>query len=200
MLDRTATVHRETRETKIRVSLNLDGSGRSQLDTGIGFLDHMLDHIARHGLFDLDIAAQGDLHVDSHHTVEDIGICLGRAFDQALGERRGIVRMGSATVPMDEALALAVVDISGRPYAALDIRFTGEKLGDLPTEMISHFLQSFAFSSGMTLHLRLLAGENDHHRAEAIFKALARALLAATRIEPRLAGEAPSTKGMVERA
>lgn len=199
MSERVARVLRETRETRVCVELDLDGRGHAQLNTGIGFLDHMLDHIARHGLFDLTVEAQGDLHVDPHHTVEDVALCLGRAFDQALGERRAIVRMGQATVPMDEALALAVVDISGRPFAALDLSFAGERLGELPTEMVPHFLRTFAFEARLTLHVRLLAGESDHHRAEAIFKALAKALMAATRIEPRLAGEVPSTKGVIER-
>lgn len=199
MSERTATVFRETRETRIRVELDLDGSGQAQVNTGIGFLDHMLDHIARHGLFDLRVEAEGDLHVDTHHTTEDVAICLGRAFDEALQERRGIVRMGQAIVPMDEALALVAVDLSGRPHAALDISFSGERLGNLPTEMIPHFLHSFALEARLTLHIRLLAGQNDHHRAEAIFKALARALMAATRIESRLVGEIPSTKGVLER-
>jgi imidazoleglycerol-phosphate dehydratase len=199
MPDRKATVRRETKETNILVEVDLDGTGKSRVSTGVGFLDHMIDQLARHGIFDIAVEAKGDLHIDTHHTVEDLGICLGRAFNDALGERLGIVRMAQATVPLDEALAMVVIDISGRPYAVLDIPFQSERLGELPTEMIKHFLQTFAFAAGITMHIRLLAGENDHHKSEAVFKALAKALMAATRLEPRLAGEAPSTKGILER-
>jgi imidazoleglycerol-phosphate dehydratase len=195
---RAATLNRDTKETRIRVRLALDGTGQARITTGIGFLDHMLDALARHGRFDLDVEASGDLHVDAHHTVEDVAIVLGRAFAQAVGDAAGIVRMGEATVPLDESLVQAVVDISGRPFAAVDLPFAGEMIGQMPTEMVRHFLRSFAAEARVTLHIRLLAGENDHHRAEAAFKALARALDAATRPDPRIAGVVPSTKGVLD--
>lgn len=195
---RTAEVSRNTKETQIQVRLDLDGSGRATVATGIGFLDHMLDALARHGRFDLDVTATGDLHIDAHHTIEDVAITLGRAFAQAVGDAAGIVRMGEATVPLDESLVHVVVDISGRPFAAVDLPFAGEMIGQMPTEMVRHFLRSFASEARITLHVRLLAGENDHHRAEACFKALARALDAATRYDPRIAGVVPSTKGILD--
>jgi imidazoleglycerol-phosphate dehydratase len=197
MAPRTAHVRRETRETRIEVVLNLDGSGRADIGTGIGFLDHMLDSLARHARFDLTVRAQGDLHVDQHHTAEDVGIGLGQALDQALGERRGIRRFGDATVPLDEALAQVAVDLGGRGWATIDLPFRGASIGGLSSEMIPHLLQSFATDGRFALHVRLLAGENDHHRAEAAFKALARALDDATRPDPRLAGDVPSTKGVI---
>lgn len=192
-------IQRETRETNIRLRLDLDGEGNAQIETGIGMFDHLLEQIARHGLFDLQIEARGDVDRDAHHTVEDAGICLGQALSEALGDRKGIVRMAHAIVPLDEALALVALDISGRGYAVIDLPFHGERIGALPTEMVQHFLQSFAFEARISLHVRLLAGENDHHRAECAFKALARALSAATRLDPRIAGVVPSSKGTLER-
>lgn len=192
---RTAHIRRETRETTIDLSLDVDGTGRSEISTGIGFLDHVLDSLARHSRFDLTIRATGDLHIDAHHTAEDIAIVLGQALDQALGEKRGLRRFADAAVPLDEALIQVALDLSGRGFAAIDLPFKGEMIGTLPTEMISHFLYSFAIEGRLTLHVRLLAGENDHHRAEAAFKALARALEVATRVDPRIAGQVPSTKG-----
>ena len=195
---RVAEVRRETKETRVRVAIALDGTGRTSVSTGVGFFDHMLDALGRHGRFDLDVEAEGDLHIDAHHTIEDVGLTLGRAFAQAVGDAAGIVRMGEATVPLDEALVQAVVDISGRPFAAVDLPFAGERIGEMPAEMVPHFLRSFATEARITLHVRLLAGENDHHRAEACFKALARALDAATTRDPRIAGVVPSTKGVLE--
>jgi len=192
---RTAHIRRETRETTIELSLDVDGTGRSEISTGVGFLDHMLDSLARHARFDLTIDATGDLHIDAHHTAEDIAIVLGQALDRALGEKRGLRRFADATVPLDEALVQVALDLSGRGFAAVDLPFKGEMIGTLPTEMIPHFLYSFAIEGRFTLHVRLLAGENDHHRAEATFKALARALEVATRVDPRIAGQVPSTKG-----
>jgi imidazoleglycerol-phosphate dehydratase len=194
---RKATVVRETKETRVEVELDLDGSGQASAKTGIGFLDHLVEQVGKHGLFDLRVEASGDLHVDEHHTVEDVGIALGQAFDRALGERRGIVRMADATVPLDEALASVAVDISGRPYCAVDARWTLDRIGELPAHLVEHLLSSFATEAKLTLHARVLAGENDHHRAEAMCKALGRALCAATRPEPRLGGAAPSTKGTI---
>lgn len=193
--DRRATVDRETAETTIHVELNVDGSGRAEIATGIGFFDHMLDAFARHGRFDLTVRTTGDLEVDAHHTMEDTAIAVGQAFDEALGDRGGIVRMGDALVPLDEALVQAVVDISGRPFAATNFDFVGERIGEAPTEMVPHVLSSFATGARLTLHVRQLEGANDHHIAEAAMKALGRALDAATRIDERIAGEVPSTKG-----
>lgn len=192
---RSAEIRRETRETTIEVSLDVDGTGRADVATGIGFLDHMLDSLARHSRFDLRVRATGDLHIDAHHTAEDVAIVLGQALEQALGEKRGLRRFADATCPLDEALSQVVVDLSGRGFAAVDLPFRGERIGTLPTEMIPHFLKSFAVEGRFTLHVRLLAGENDHHRAEATFKALARCLEMATRIDPRIATQVPSTKG-----
>ncbi len=194
---RRGEIERETRETRVRAVIDLDGSGQGEVETGIGMFDHLLEQIARHGLFDLSVQARGDVERDAHHTVEDVGICLGQALNLALGERRGIVRMAHAIVPLDEALALVAIDVGGRGYAAIDLPFHGERIGSLPTEMIGHFLQSLAFEARLSLHVRLMAGENDHHRAECTFKALARALAAATRLEPRLEGAIPSTKGVI---
>jgi imidazoleglycerol-phosphate dehydratase len=192
---RTAHVHRETRETRIDLSLDLDGTGQADVSTGVGFLDHMLDSLARHARFDLTIKAMGDLHVDTHHTTEDVGIALGQALDRALDERRGLLRFADAAVPLDEALAHVAVDLSGRGSASIDLQLAGETLGTLPAEMVPHLLRSLAVEGRFTLHARVLAGENDHHRAEATFKALARALDIATRMDPRLADQVPSTKG-----
>jgi imidazoleglycerol-phosphate dehydratase len=196
-MSRTATVVRETKETRVEVTLNLDGSGQSSAKTGIGMLDHLVEQIGKHGLFDLTVTATGDLHVDEHHTVEDVGIALGHAVDRALGERRGIVRMADALVPLDEALASVAIDISGRPFCAVDARFTLDRVGELPASLVEHLLASIATEAKLTLHARVLAGENDHHKAEAMCKALGRALAAATRIEPRLGDEVPSTKGSI---
>jgi len=194
---RAATVVRETKETRVEVTIDLDGGGRSSAKTGIGMLDHLVEQIGKHGLFDLTVAATGDLHVDEHHTVEDVGIALGQAIDKALGERRGIVRMADALVPLDEALASVAIDISGRPYCEVDVTWTLDRIGELPASLVEHLLCSIATEAKMTLHARVLKGENDHHRAEAMCKALGRALATATRIEPRLQGGVPSTKGTI---
>ena len=195
---RQAEVQRRTGETEVRVELDLDGVGTSDVRTGIGFLDHMLDSLARHGLFDLTVQANGDLEVDEHHTVEDVAIVLGRAFNQALGERRGIRRMGHAIVPMDEALALVAVDIGGRGYFVFEGSFDTPRIGQMATSLVPHFLESLALEARLNLHARLLSGRDDHHRAEALFKALARALHQATRLDPTLGGDVPSTKGTIE--
>jgi imidazoleglycerol-phosphate dehydratase len=194
-MSRRSEIARETRETKIRVTLDLDGSGQGQASTGIGMFDHLLEQIARHGRFDLDVQAQGDVDRDAHHTVEDVGICVGQALNQALGDRAGIVRMAHAIVPLDEALTMVALDLGGRGFAVIDLPFAGQRIGELPVEMIPHFLQSLAFEARLSLHVRLMAGFNDHHRAESAFKALARALAAATRLDPSLNGAIPSTKG-----
>ncbi len=194
-MERRGKEERETKETRVSVEVDLDGSGRAAIETGVGMLDHLLEQIARHGRIDITIQARGDLQIDPHHTAEDVAICLGRALKKALGKREGIVRFGHAVVPLDEALALVAVDLSGRGYAALDLSWTGEKVGELPTDLIGHMLWSIATESQMTLHARTLAGASDHHKAEAVFKALARALGAATRLDPRLGNEVPSTKG-----
>jgi imidazoleglycerol-phosphate dehydratase len=190
---RRATVRRETRETTVAVTLALDGTGEADVATGIGFLDHLLTSLAHHGLFDLEIRATGDLEVDEHHTTEDVALVLGSAFAEAFGDRAGIRRFGDASVPMDESVATAVLDVGGRPYAVIDLPFRGERVGTLPTQLIEHALEAFARTSGTTLHLRG-SGRNDHHLAEAVFKALARALRAACEPDPRRSGVA-STKG-----
>ena len=190
---RRVSVSRRTRETEIDLTLELDGSGRADVSTGIGFYDHLLTSLAHHGLFDLQVRATGDLEVDEHHTVEDVALVLGSAFAEALGDRAGIGRFGEASVPMDESLATAVVDIGGRPYAVIDLPFRGERVGGLPLQLVEHALESFARTAGATLHLRG-SGRNDHHLAEAAFKALARALRAACEPDPRREGVA-STKG-----
>jgi len=195
MTARIATVSRRTAETSIDLTLNLDGSGKFVTETGVGFLDHMLSHIAKHGVFDLEVRCTGDLWIDEHHTVEDIGIALGEAFAQAVGDKAGLVRAGSAYMPLDEALARAAVDLSGRPYAVLDLRLLGREVGGLPPDLFNHFLESFAFAAKLNLHVAVLAGVNDHHKIEAAFKALARALDAAVRVDPRRGGDIPSTKG-----
>ncbi len=194
---RTATVHRATRETDITVSFGVDGSGQASVATGLGFLDHMLDSLARHGLFDIDVQAKGDLHVDDHHTVEDVGIAVGQALAKALGDGRGIRRMGHAIVPLDEALALVALDISGRPGAEIEIPLDGPMVGDLKAQMVPHFFRSLATEARITLHVQVLKGDNDHHRVEACFKALAKALDWATQIDERAAGDVPSTKGVL---
>ena len=191
---RSAEVQRKTRETAVAVALRLDGSGRGEINTGVPFLDHMLDSFARHGFFDLRINATGDLHIDDHHTVEDVGIVLGRAFRQALGDRSGIRRFGQATVPLDEALCTAVVDISGRSYLAYNLEIREERVGNFQTILVHDFMKAMADETGMNLHLNLHAGRNPHHIVEATFKALARAMDQATAVEPRLSGVL-STKG-----
>ncbi len=192
---RTSTIHRHTNETDITLTLSLDGSGRHDIQTGVGFLDHLLTHIAVHGLFDLTVKAVGDLHIDTHHTIEDTALALGQAFDEALGDRKGIVRMGSAYVPMDESLAFVAVDFSGRPYAVTQGQWHGPMIGQVPTTLIPHFIESFAVTARANVHANVLYGRDDHHQAEALFKALGRALDAATMIDPRRAGNVPSTKG-----
>jgi imidazoleglycerol-phosphate dehydratase len=194
MAERKAAITRRTNETQIELSLDLDGTGTADISTGIGFYDHMLHHVAHHGLFDLTIKANGDLHVDAHHTIEDVAICLGRALDEALGDRKGIARMGSAYVPMDEALARVVVDLSGRPYPVIQAEFDTPQIGEMPTSLIAHVLESIAFNAKMNLHAAVLYGRDDHHKAEALFKALGRALSVAVAVDPRRGG-VPSTKG-----
>lgn len=194
MTARTASVSRKTNETKIEIDLNLDGSGKSEIQTGIGFFDHMLTHIAKHGLLDLRVHADGDLHIDDHHTVEDVGIALGQALDKALQDRSGIVRVGNCGVPMDEALVACYIDISGRGYLAYDLVLPTPKLGDYTTELTPEFFRAVAANAGWTIHLRQLAGVNAHHIAESAFKAFARAAAEAVRIDPRVVG-IPSTKG-----
>ena len=195
ILHRTAEVIRKTAETNIRVAVNLDGTGQSKLSTGIGFLDHMIDQIARHGLIDLDIQCEGDLHIDGHHTVEDIGITLGQAFAKAVGDKKGIRRYGHAYVPLDEALSRVVVDFSGRPGLHMDVTFTSGMIGALDTQLVYEFFQGFVNHAGVTLHIDNLKGFNAHHQCETIFKAFARALRAALELDPRAAGVIPSTKG-----
>jgi imidazoleglycerol-phosphate dehydratase len=190
---RRATVTRRTKETDVTVALTLDGSGTTAISTGIGFYDHLLTSLGHHALFDLDIRAKGDLEVDEHHTVEDVALVLGSAFAEALGDRAGIRRFGDATVPMDESVASAVVDVGGRPYAVVDLPFRGERAGGLPLQLVEHALEAFARTSGATLHVRG-TGRNDHHLAEAAFKSLARALRSACEPDPRREGVA-STKG-----
>ncbi len=193
---RTATVERSTKETQVSVTLNLDGTGRSDVLTGVPMLDHMLSHVAVHGLFDLEVRAKGDLQVDAHHTVEDVAIVLGGALDRALGDRRGIVRMGHAYVPMDEALALVAVDLSGRSYSVTAADFKVPMIGALPSSLVLHFLETLATQARMNLHAQVLYGRDDHHKAEALFKALGRALGAAVAIDPRRTDVA-STKGVL---
>ena len=191
---RTASLSRKTNETDVRIELDLDGSGQHDIDTGVGFLDHMLTHIAVHGLFDLTVKATGDLHIDVHHTVEDVALVLGSAFDQALGDRAGIVRMASFYAPMDETLALVALDLSGRPYAVMDAEWGQVPVGDIPTSLFTHFFESFAVTARCNLHARVLYGRDDHHKAEALFKALARSLDTATQLDSRRSS-VPSTKG-----
>jgi imidazoleglycerol-phosphate dehydratase len=191
---RTASISRTTNETQISIELNLDGSGQHDIATGVGFLDHMLTHIAVHGLFDLTVKATGDLHIDVHHTVEDVALVLGSTFDQALGDRKGITRMASFYAPMDETLAFVALDLSGRPYSVIDAEWGQAPVGHIPTSLFPHFFESFAVTSRCNLHARVLYGRDDHHKAEALFKAFARALDAATMKDERRKS-VPSTKG-----
>ncbi|MBP6484183.1 MAG: imidazoleglycerol-phosphate dehydratase HisB [Rhodoferax sp.] len=193
--DRIAEVTRNTAETRVRVKINLDGTGQARLSTGIGFFDHMLDQIARHGLIDLDIESDGDLHIDGHHTVEDVGITLGQAFHQAVGDKKGIRRYGHAYVPLDEALSRVVIDFSGRPGLVMDVPFKSSMIGTFDSQLAHEFFQGFVNHALVTLHIDNLKGENAHHQAETVFKAFARALRAALERDPRAAGMIPSTKG-----
>ncbi len=193
-MERRVTLKRTTKETDILVTLNLDGSGHNDIDTGIGFFDHMLNGFARHGLFDLTVKVTGDLHVDCHHTVEDTGIVLGQAIQKAVGDKAGLKRYGHFILPMDETLALCAIDLSGRPYLKYDAEFTVERLGELDTEMIREFFYAVSYGGMMNLHLRILDGENNHHMAEALFKSFGKALDTATQEEPRMK-EAWTTKG-----
>ena len=195
MSARIATVSRDTNETQITVSVNLDGEGRLNCETGVPFLDHMLDQVARHGMVDLDIHAKGDLHIDDHHTVEDTGIALGQALSQALGDKRGIRRYGSCLLPMDDALVRTALDLSGRPFLVWNLELPTPKIGTFDTELVREFFQALAHNAAVTLHVENLYGRNNHHIAETCFKALARALRAAVAIDPRQADRVPSTKG-----
>ena len=195
MANRKSIIKRETKETNINLELNIDGGGRWDMNTGIRMFDHLLAQLAQHGLFDIKISATG---VDQHHLVEDVAICLGKAFSEALGEKRGIVRMADAAVPMDDTLAVVVVDISGRGYHVLDLPFSDNDMAGFPTDLIRHFLEAFAVEARLNLHARIAYGTNDHHKAEALFKALGRALDTATRIDERISGELPSTKEFLE--
>ncbi len=195
MANRLSIIKRETRETNINLELNIDGSGKWEMNTGIRMFDHLLAQLAQHGIFDIKILATGN---DQHHLVEDVAICLGRAFGEALGEKQGIVRMADATVPMDDTLAMVAVDIGGRGYTVLDLPFTDNDMAGFATDLIRHFLESFALEARLNLHAKILYGTNDHHKAEALFKALGRALDVATRIDERISGELPSTKGLLE--
>ncbi|GAK43725.1 imidazoleglycerol-phosphate dehydratase [Tepidicaulis marinus] len=194
---RTATVERKTKETEVFVSLDLDGTGDYDIDTGIGFLDHMLEQLSRHSLIDLKVRAEGDLHIDFHHTTEDTGIVIGEALRRALGDLKGIRRYASALIPMDETLTRCAIDVSGRPYLIWKVNFTKPKLGDMDTELFREWFQAFAFNAGITLHMENLYGENNHHIVESSFKALARSLRDAIEIDPRKADAIPSTKGML---
>ncbi len=192
---RKAAVTRNTNETKIRVVLDLDGTGKSKFATGVPFLDHMLDQIARHGLIDIEVEAEGDLHIDAHHTVEDIGITIGQAFAKAIGDKKGVRRYGHAYVPLDEALSRVVIDLSGRPGLEFHIEFTRAMIGEFDVDLVREFFQAFTTNAGVTLHVEMLYGDNSHHVAESCFKGLARALRAAVAVDPSAKNEIPSTKG-----
>ncbi len=192
---RTASIHRTTRETDIRVKLNLDGSGTARLDTGLPFFEHMLDQIARHGMVDLEITAKGDLHIDAHHTVEDVGITLGQAISKAIGDKSGIVRYGHAYVPLDEALSRTVIDYSGRPTLEYEVSYPRARVGEFDVDLFREFFQALCNHAGITLHIENLSGRNAHHIAETIFKSFGRALRMASQLDPRSAGVVPSTKG-----
>ncbi|MCK4275041.1 MAG: imidazoleglycerol-phosphate dehydratase HisB [Phycisphaerae bacterium] len=195
MGQRKATIKRKTTETQVEVSVNLDGTGSTRISTGVGFLDHMLDHLGTHSLTDLIVKGSGDLHVDDHHTTEDVAICLGEALAEALGDKAGIYRYGSASAPMEETLAEVAVDLSGRAAVIFNVKFTGDKIGTFDTQLIEEFLRRLAAVAGMNLHVNVAYGSNDHHIAEAIFKAFAQALRRAKQIDPDRAGQIPSTKG-----
>ena len=195
---RKGSYRRETRETRVEVDWDLDGGGSASVSTGIGMLDHLVEQIARHGIFDITVSAKGDLHVDPHHTTEDVAIGLGRALVDALGDAKGIVRMGDATVPLDETLASVAVDLSGRGYGVIEVAWAGDRIGELPCDLIEHFFQALAQEGRFNLHARVLAGVNDHHKAEAMCKALGRALCQASRLESRRLGQTPSTKGTLD--
>src|SRR5580765_6731858 len=195
MANRKSEISRQTRETKVRVALDLDGTGKSSPRTGVGFFDHMLDLLARHSLIDLDVQAEGDLQVDAHHTVEDVGIVIGQALEQALGDKRGIQRYGWAIVPMDESLAQVAIDLSGRPAFVFHVKFSGPLIGNFPVELVDEFLKSIATNAKMNLHINVPYGTNNHHVAEAIFKATAKALRQAVSVDPRAGDQVPSTKG-----
>ncbi|MDQ0395640.1 imidazoleglycerol-phosphate dehydratase HisB [Labrys monachus] len=192
---RSAAVERTTNETSVSVSVDLDGTGRHDIETGVGFFDHMLAQLARHSLIDITVRAKGDLHIDDHHTVEDVGIALGQALRKALGDLKGVMRYADAMLPMDETLSRAAVDISGRPFLVFRVEFPREKIGTFDTELVREWFQAFAMNAGITLHVETFYGANAHHIAESCFKALARALRAAIAIDPRMAGELPTTKG-----
>ncbi len=194
---RQASVERKTNETSVEVEINLDGSGKYDVETGIGFLDHMLEQLARHGLFDLTVKAKGDLHIDFHHTTEDVGIVIGEAVAKALGDRKGITRYGASLVPMDETLSRVTLDLSNRPYLIWKVSFSKPKLGEMDTELFREWFQAFAQAAGITLHVDNLYGENNHHIVESCYKALARALRQAVEIDPRKADQVPSTKGVL---
>src|SRR5947209_3680954 len=194
-MDRTSDITRQTKETNVRVALNLDGSGKTNAATGVGFFDHMLDLLGRHSLIDLNISAQGDLHVDPHHTVEDVGIVLGQAIEKAIGDKRGINRYGWAIIPMDETLAQVAIDLSGRPAFIFNVQFTGGMIGNFPVELVEEFFKSLATNAKCNLHINVPYGGNNHHIAEAIFKATAKALRQAVSVDPRAADQVPSTKG-----
>jgi imidazoleglycerol-phosphate dehydratase len=194
MSKRQANIERKTKETRIALKIDLDGEGRVEAATGVGFLDHMLDHLGRHGLFNLKVQAKGDLHVDAHHTVEDVAICLGQAIDQALGDKAGIYRYGCFTVPMEETLAEVVLDLSGRPLLIYNVKYPGEKIGGFDVELVGEFLRALSNNAKMNLHVNVPYGDNNHHIAEAVFKALGKALCMAVALDPRRKG-VPSTKG-----
>ncbi len=194
---RKGSIRRETKETRIAVTLDLDGVGKADVRTGIGFLDHMLESFAKHGAFDLQVAAEGDLHIDMHHTTEDVGICIGKAFADALGDYAGIRRFGHAYIPMDETLSRAAIDFSNRPYLIWRVSLPRPKLGDMDTELFKEWFHAFAMNAGACVHIENLYGDNTHHIVESCFKALARATRAAVEIDPRLAGQSPSTKGVL---
>ena len=195
MTNRLSVIKRETQETNISLELNIDGSGKCEMNTGIRTFDHLLAQLTQHGVFDIKVSATGS---DQHHLVEDVAICLGKAFNEALGEKRGIVRMADATVPMDDALATVAIDISGRGYAVVDLLFTDNDIAEFPADLVRHFLESFAIEARLNLHTKVIYGTNDHHKAEALFKTLGKALDAATRIDERISDELPSTKGLLE--
>ncbi|MFX0137413.1 MAG: imidazoleglycerol-phosphate dehydratase HisB [Candidatus Hodarchaeota archaeon] len=201
-MSRQSKQERKTKESSVSISLNLDGSGVANINTGIGFFDHMLSHMAIHGLFDIEVKVNGDIHVDAHHTIEDVGIVLGKAFFQAIGDKAGIVRIGHSYVPMDDALAFVTIDFSNRPYSSIEIPWTGKSFGTkkddlIPVTLLDHFLQTFAMNASITLHVKILSGKDDHHKAEAVFKALGRALDKASRFDVKGKGNIPSTKGLL---